>query len=158
MRLLIKKLKENAVIPARQTEFSAGYDLCACTDAPVTIKAGQTEKIHTGISAEVQGEKNCVLLIYARSSLASKFGIAPANCVGVVDWDYRGEIMRSPQQFRQGLHNKQWRQDRTACDNPCFHSRSRGSNRAFRYRAWCRRLWLNRQIRMVKTAYENLQR
>ena len=71
MRLLIKKLKENAVIPARQTEFSAGYDLCACTDAPVTIKAGQTEKIHTGISAEVQGEKNCVLLIYARSSLAS---------------------------------------------------------------------------------------
>lgn len=55
MRLLIKKLKENAVIPARQTEFSAGYDLCACTDAPVTIKAGQTEKIHTGISAEVQG-------------------------------------------------------------------------------------------------------
>lgn len=93
MRLLIKKLKENAVIPARQTEFSAGYDLCACTDAPVTIKAGQTEKIHTGISAEVQGEKNCVLLIYARSSLASKFGIAPANCVGVVDWDYRGEII-----------------------------------------------------------------
>ena len=84
MRLLIKKLKENAVIPARQTEFSAGYDLCACTDAPVTIKAGQTEKIHTGISAEVQGEKN---------SLASKFGIAPANCVGVVDWDYRGEII-----------------------------------------------------------------
>ena len=82
MRLLIKKLKENAVIPARQTEFSAGYDLCACTDAPVTIK-----------SAEVQGEKNCVLLIYARSSLASKFGIAPANCVGVVDWDYRGEII-----------------------------------------------------------------
>ena len=81
MRLLIKKLRENAVIPARQTEFSAGYDLCACTDAPVTIKAGQTEKIHTGISAEVQGEKNCVLLIYARSSLASKFGIAPANCV-----------------------------------------------------------------------------
>ena len=59
MRLLIKKLKENAVIPARQTEFSAGY----------------------------------VLLIYARSSLASKFGIAPANCVGVVDWDYRGEII-----------------------------------------------------------------
>ena len=62
MRLLIKKLKENAVIPARQTEFSAGYDLCACTDAPVTIKAGQTEKIHTGISAEVQGEKTAFFL------------------------------------------------------------------------------------------------
>lgn len=50
MRLLIKKLKENAVIPARQTEFSAGYDLCACTDAPITIKVGQTEKIHRHIS------------------------------------------------------------------------------------------------------------
>ena len=145
MRLLIKKLKENAVIPARQTEFSAGYDLCACTDAPVTIKAGQTEKIHTGISAEVQGEKNCVLLIYARSSLASKFGIAPANCVGVVDWDYRGEIICA-------LHNSSDK------DYTINSGDSRGSNRAFRYRTWCRRLWLNRQIRMVKTAYENLQR
>ena len=48
------------------------------------------ENTHRHIS---QGEKNCVLLIYARSSLASKFGIAPANCVGVVDWDYRGEII-----------------------------------------------------------------
>ena len=52
MRLLIKKLKENAVIPARQTEFSAGYDLCACTDAPVTIKAGQTEQIRFFRSVE----------------------------------------------------------------------------------------------------------
>lgn len=93
MKLLIKKLDEKAVVPARQTEYSAGYDLCACTDEPIVIKAGTTEKIHTGISTEVQGEKNCVLLIYARSSLATKFGIAPANCVGVVDWDYRGEII-----------------------------------------------------------------
>mgnify|MGYP000063784694 FL=1 len=62
MRLLIKKLKENAVIPARQTEFSAGYDLCACTDAPVTIKAGQTEKIHTGISARFRARKTAFFL------------------------------------------------------------------------------------------------
>ena len=96
MKLLIKKLNENAVIPQRQTPYSAGYDLCACIDGEekaVTIKAGTTEKIHTGLSAELEGEKNAVLLIYARSSLASKFGIAPANCVGVVDWDYRGELI-----------------------------------------------------------------
>ncbi|MBR1422320.1 MAG: dUTP diphosphatase [Ruminococcus sp.] len=96
MKLLIKKLNENAVIPQRQTPYSAGYDLCACIDKEekaVTIKAGTTEKIHTGLSAELEGEKNAVLLIYARSSLASKYGIAPANCVGVVDWDYRGELI-----------------------------------------------------------------
>ena len=96
MKLLIKKLNENAVVPQRQTPYSAGYDLCACIDGEnktVTIKAGTTEKIHTGLSAELDGAKDVVLLIYARSSLASKFGIAPANCVGVVDWDYRGELI-----------------------------------------------------------------
>ncbi len=95
MKLLIKKLNENAVIPQRQTPYSAGYDLCACIEdgKSVTIKAGTTEKIHTGLSAELDGAKDVVLLIYARSSLAAKFGIAPANCVGVVDWDYRGELI-----------------------------------------------------------------
>lgn len=93
MKLLIKKLNEKAIVPARQTQYSAGYDLCVCTDEPIVIKAGETAKIHTGISAEIEGTKDVVLLIYARSSLATKFGIAPANCVGVVDWDYRGEII-----------------------------------------------------------------
>lgn len=93
MKLLIKKLNEKAIVPARQTQYSAGYDLCACTDEPIVIKAGETAKIHTGISAEIEGTKDVVLLIYARSSLATKFGIAPVNCVGVVDWDYRGEII-----------------------------------------------------------------
>lgn len=93
MKLLIKKLNEKAIVPARHTQYSAGYDLCACTDEPIVIKAGETAKIHTGISAEIEGTKDVVLLIYARSSLATKFGIAPANCVGVVDWDYRGEII-----------------------------------------------------------------
>lgn len=91
MKLLIKKLRENAVIPKRQTPYSAGYDLCSAED--ITVKKGETAKVHTGISAELDGSKDVVLLIYARSSLAAKFGIAPANCVGVVDWDYRGEII-----------------------------------------------------------------
>ena len=62
----------------------------------------------TGISAEVEGQKDVVLLIYARSSLATKNGIAPANCVGVVDWDYRGEIIVA-------LHNSSDK-DFTVCD------------------------------------------
>ncbi|MBR1864201.1 MAG: dUTP diphosphatase [Ruminococcus sp.] len=92
MRLLIKKLRDGAQVPRRQTAYSAGYDLCACLEEPAVIRAGETVKIPTGISAELEGERDAVLLIYARSSLASKSGIAPANCVGVVDWDYRGEI------------------------------------------------------------------
>ncbi|MBQ1434140.1 MAG: dUTP diphosphatase [Ruminococcus sp.] len=93
MRLLFKKLRDGAIIPKRQTEFSAGCDLCACLENPVTVEPQTTVKIPTGLAAELEGEKNAVLLIYARSSLATKFGIAPANCVGVVDWDYRGELI-----------------------------------------------------------------
>lgn len=91
MKLLVKKLNENAVVPQRQTPFSAGYDLCAAED--IKAEAGKTAKVHTGISVEVEGAKDVCLFIYARSSLATKFGLAPANCVGVVDWDYRGEII-----------------------------------------------------------------
>lgn len=93
MKLLIKKLSENAVVPQRQTEFSAGYDLSACCDEPITVKSGQTVKVHTGVAMEIDGDKNTVGLIYARSGIATKFGIAPANCVGVIDWDYRGELI-----------------------------------------------------------------
>ena len=91
MKLLIKKLNENAAIPKRQTPYSAGYDLCSAED--ISALAGETVKVHTGISVEVEGAKDVCLFIYARSSLATKFGLAPANCVGVVDWDYRGEII-----------------------------------------------------------------
>lgn len=93
MRLLFKKMRPDAIIPQYQTEFSAGCDLCACLEGDMTVGAGEIVKIPTGLSAELEGEKNAVLLIYARSSLATKFGIAPANCVGVVDWDYRGELI-----------------------------------------------------------------
>ena len=93
MKLLIKKLDENAVVPQRQTEFSAGYDLSACCAEPLTVKAGQTVKVHTGVSMQIDGDTNTVGLIYARSGIATKFGIAPANCVGVIDWDYRGELI-----------------------------------------------------------------
>ncbi|MGN0632969.1 MAG: dUTP diphosphatase [Oscillospiraceae bacterium] len=92
MRLKIKKLRENAVLPKRMTAQSAGYDLSACLDMAVEIKPGETVKLPTGIAAELESGGNYVLLTYARSSLATKHGLAPANCVGVIDMDYRGEI------------------------------------------------------------------
>jgi dUTP pyrophosphatase len=86
-----KKLDARAQMPVYGTEFAAGADLYACMDAPVTIKAGTTEFIHTGIAMAIP--QGLVGLIYARSGLACKKGIAPANKVGVIDSDYRGEIM-----------------------------------------------------------------
>ncbi len=91
MTLKIKKLNENAVIPKRATEYSAGADLFACIENPITIKKGETVKIPTGISAEPE-DKNIMLAVFARSGLASKFGISLANGVGIIDSDYRGEI------------------------------------------------------------------
>ncbi|MBQ2244896.1 MAG: dUTP diphosphatase, partial [Oscillospiraceae bacterium] len=70
---------------------AAGADLYACVDAPVTVAPGETAFIPTGIALEVP--KGCAGLIYARSGLACKRGLAPANKVGVVDSDYRGEIL-----------------------------------------------------------------
>ena len=87
----IKKLDENAVIPTYGSEYAAGADLYACTDGAVTINPGETVLIHTGIAMELP--LGTVGLIYARSGLASKKDLAPANKVGVVDCDYRGEVM-----------------------------------------------------------------
>lgn len=91
MKLKIKKLREDAVMPSRATGGSAGFDLCACTDGPITLKSGSITVIPTGISAEPDSD-DVAMLIYPRSGLSTKFGISLANCVGVVDSDYRGEI------------------------------------------------------------------
>ena len=87
----IKKLNDNAKIPTYGTDFAAGADLYACIDDVTTIKSGETKLIKTGIALEVP--VGYAGLIYARSGLASKKGLAPANKVGVVDSDYRGEVM-----------------------------------------------------------------
>lgn len=92
MKLKIKRMREGAVIPQRMTEGSAGLDLAACLSEPITIEAGCTEKVPTGIAVQLDAGEGYVLLTYARSSLATKQGLAPANCVGVIDLDYRGEI------------------------------------------------------------------
>ena len=87
----IKKLRNDAVIPTYGSQYAAGADLYACLDEPLTIEPGQTILVHTGIALEVP--VGYAGLIYARSGLASKKGLAPANKVGVVDADYRGEVM-----------------------------------------------------------------
>ena len=87
----IKKLNENARIPTYGSEFAAGADLYACIENDITIEPAQTVLIHTGLAMQIP--EGLVGLIYARSGLASKKGLAPANKVGVIDSDYRGEIM-----------------------------------------------------------------
>ncbi|MBQ9783226.1 MAG: dUTP diphosphatase [Clostridia bacterium] len=87
----IKKLNPNATVPTYGSAFAAGADLYACEEGEVTVAPGETKLIHTGIAMEIP--EGLVGLIYARSGLASKRGLAPANKVGVIDSDYRGEIL-----------------------------------------------------------------
>ena len=90
MEVRVKKLHPNAQLPAYGSVEAAGADLYACLDAPVTIEPGETAWIPTGIALEVP--RGCAGLVYARSSMGVKRGLAPANKVGVIDSDYRGEI------------------------------------------------------------------
>ena len=92
MTLYFKKLRENAFLPERATPQSAGADLCACLDAPVELAPGGTVMIPTGLAVQ-PSDMACALLIYPRSGLAAKHGITLANAVGVVDSDYRGELL-----------------------------------------------------------------
>lgn len=105
MKVKIKKLNQKAILPTYGSEFSAGADLYACIDEDVVIKAGETVFVGTGLAMEL--EAGYVALVYARSGLACKKGLAPANKVGVIDSDYRGEIMVA-------LHNHSG-EERTVC-------------------------------------------
>lgn len=87
----IKKLDSNATLPTYGSEYAAGADLYACITKSVCFEPGETKLIHTGLAMEIPA--GYAGLIYARSGLASKKGLAPANKVGVIDADYRGEIM-----------------------------------------------------------------
>jgi dUTP pyrophosphatase len=91
-KVRIKKLDEKATVPVYGSEFAAGADIFACTGGEkVEIAPHETKFIHTGIALEIP--VGYAGLIYARSGTACKRGLAPANKVGVVDSDYRGEIM-----------------------------------------------------------------
>lgn len=92
----VKKLSPKAILPTYGSSEAAGADLYACLEESVTIQPGETVFIPTGIALEVP--KGCAGLVYARSSMGVKRGLAPANKVGVIDSDYRGE-------FIVALHN-----------------------------------------------------
>ncbi len=92
----VKKLRPNAKLPTYGSEFAAGADLYACLDAPVTIQPHETYLVPTGLSLELP--VGWAGMVHARSGMATKRDLAPANKVGVIDCDYRGEIMVS-------LHN-----------------------------------------------------
>ncbi len=96
MKINIKKLNEKAMLPSRGSEQAAGWDLYSNNEEAVTIEAHATVMIGTGLSMAIPD--GYFGAIYARSGLATKQGLRPANCVGVVDSDYRGEIIVS-------LHN-----------------------------------------------------
>ena len=89
--LKIRKVSENAIIPKRATGGSAGLDLCACIDAPITLNGGETALIPTGLAIELPSAQYGAF-VFARSGLAIKHGIGLLNAVGVIDSDYRGEI------------------------------------------------------------------
>ncbi|MFI3141979.1 MAG: dUTP diphosphatase [Clostridia bacterium] len=89
--LKIKKLNPNAIMPTYGTQYAAGADLYACCDETMTVAPSETVFVKTGLSMQIPD--GFVGLIYARSGLACKKGLAPANKVGVIDSDYRGEIM-----------------------------------------------------------------
>ena len=89
--IAVKKLDERAVLPTYGSAFAAGADLYAVLDSEVVIAPNETKLIKTGLAMEIP--EGYAGLIYARSGLASKRGLAPANKVGVVDADYRGEVM-----------------------------------------------------------------
>ena len=96
MNIKVKKLTPNATVPTMGSKFAAGADLYSAEDADVVIEPSETKFIGTGLAMEIP--EGYVGLVYARSGLACKRGLAPANKVGVVDSDYRGEI-------KVALHN-----------------------------------------------------
>jgi dUTP pyrophosphatase len=91
MKLGVKLVREGAVCPERASENSAGLDLSACISKPVRLEAGQSCIIPTGIALSLP--QGSVGLVFGRSGLGMKHGIVPSNAVGVIDADYRGEVM-----------------------------------------------------------------
>lgn len=90
-KISVKKLDERAILPKYGSDYAAGADLYALTDGELVFAPGETKFVRTGLALEIP--EGYAGLVYARSGLACKRGLAPANKVGVVDADYRGEIM-----------------------------------------------------------------
>ena len=103
--LRMKKVRPEAQLPQRQTEGAAGYDLRACVEAPVTLEPGEGYSFPTGLAGEIP--QGLVGLIFCRSGLGVKHGISLPNCVGVIDSDYRGELVVPLRNFGDGTYTIQ---------------------------------------------------
>ena len=90
-QLRVRLIRENAMLPGRETSGSVGFDISACLDSPVVILPGETHMIGSGFAIAL--EQGYAAFVYARSGLGIKHGMVPANCVGVIDSDYRGEVI-----------------------------------------------------------------
>ena len=90
-KLSVMRIKQSAKLPERQTAGSVGYDISACLDSDIVLAPGETQKIGSGIAIAL--EPGYAAFLYARSGLGINFGVVPANCVGVIDSDYRGEVI-----------------------------------------------------------------
>ncbi len=90
-RVQVKKLDERAILPTHGSQAAAGWDLYACLDADAEIAPHETKLLHTGLAVALP--EGTFGAVFARSGLAAKEGLRPANCVGVIDSDYRGELL-----------------------------------------------------------------
>ena len=149
MKLKIKalspKIGQEIPAPFYASAGAAAMDLHACMDAAVTIPAGERRMIPTGIAIALPSA-DYVALVYARSGLGVKHGVAPANCVGVIDSDYRGEIMVGLQNSGKEDYVIQ-PADRTADGRPGDPGPGGAGGRAGRDRPWGRWLRLHRRVR-----------
>lgn len=91
MNIKVKKVHNMAIMPTRGSKSAAGYDLYYCDNNTMLIRPGETKKLGTGVAYEIP--EGYAGFLYARSGLSTKQGLRPANCVGVIDSDYRGEII-----------------------------------------------------------------
>lgn len=103
----IKRINKNAILPTRGSACAAGYDLHACSEEDITIAPGETAMISSGVALKIP--EGFFGAIYARSGMATKRGLRPANCVGVVDSDYTGEVfvpLHNDSNEPQIIHNE----------------------------------------------------
>ena len=91
MEIKIKKLRDDATIPTCGSKYSAGMDLYSCSNAPIQINPHETYKVETGLAIEIP--EGYFGGVFARSGLSTKMGLRPSNCTGVIDSDYRGDII-----------------------------------------------------------------
>lgn len=149
--LKVKRLNEKAWLPERATAGSAGYDLRACIEQPVVIEPGQVRKIPTGLAIELADEHH-VALIFARSSMGVKHGVCPANAVGVIDSDYRGEVCIFLRNYSDTPYTVQPQDRWRAAGDAGGTAGGAGGGTAFRHRSRRRGIRFHREVGEKRTS------